>query len=448
VGGSYNYAGNAAIVGAGSCNIACGQVAGILSGACNTASGYYGGILGGCCNTISAYYASSFIVGSNLTAAAACTTYVNNLVVENGKGLTLGGCCLTAWPGSGGGVFVSDAGTCTTIRNGVTNCASGNFSAALSGCKNTASGYYAFVGSGYCNLANAANPTHPTSSVLSGHDNIADGAGGAVVVGGFANTACGHSTFVGGGNNNNVGGGSTFGPPGGSIMSGQQNTACGCFSTISSGYGNIASADFSVIVGGSQNFTPGVASFVGGGCSNWGCGNCSGILGGRQNDTSTYADAFIVGSCLTATAACTTFMNNACVAGNVAIPSGSRFTVNSIPLAYIPQALSLPGQVADITTTAFSGTNVAGLYRINYYLVATTADVTAGTVVLTLTYTDASGAQTITSSPVTLATAGGFAQQVLFVQVSGTGAISYAVAVTGIYATAAFDLYAVAEKLN
>ncbi len=104
------------------------------------------------------------------------------------------------------------------------------------------------------------------------------------------------------------------------------------------------------------------------------------------------------------------------------------------------------GQSSDITTTAFAGTSVSGLYRISYYLLDSAADLTAGAVTLNVTYTDDSGAQTISSTPVVLTTLGSKTQGDMIVE-TASGSVSYSVTHTGIFGTATYNVYLTAEKL-
>lgn len=64
-------------VGGGQFNCAVGVYSFIGSGVSNSVNGACGGILGGTTNCVQ--HSKSFIVGSNLTTQAACTTFVNNL---------------------------------------------------------------------------------------------------------------------------------------------------------------------------------------------------------------------------------------------------------------------------------------------------------------------------------------------------------------------------------
>jgi hypothetical protein len=54
----------------------------VTGGKSNTASGAYSSVLGGKSNT-TAGFADVMVVGSNLTANRACTTFVNNLSIMN-----------------------------------------------------------------------------------------------------------------------------------------------------------------------------------------------------------------------------------------------------------------------------------------------------------------------------------------------------------------------------
>lgn len=112
----------------------------------------------------------------------------------------------------------------------------------------------------------------------------------------------------------------------------------------------------------------------------------------------------------------------------------------------ISDTVALTGQTADITTTNFAGVTAPGTYRVNYSLLATSADLTAGAVQLTIAFTDAAGATTITSSNLVL-TALGRSAGVGYIQLA-SGNISYAVAHTGIFGTATYALYMTLERLS
>jgi hypothetical protein len=87
-------------------------------------------------------------------------------------------------------------------------------------------------------------------------------------------------------------------------------------STIGGGAINclVTSTYYSTIAGGVYNCSTAGNTFIGGGRSNVVSSTAGGILGGCSNTVS-HTCSFIVGSNLTSTAACYTFMNNACVFG-------------------------------------------------------------------------------------------------------------------------------------
>lgn len=107
--------------------------------------------------------------------------------------------------------------------------------------------------------------------------------------------------------------------------------------------------------------------------------------------------------------------------------------------------VALTGQTADIGATNFTNAQTAGLYRINYILQDTTADVTAGTLTLTISWTDDAGATTATASQVL--TAAGRTSGVIYVQLA-SGNLTYATTHTGIFGSAVYGLYMTAERVN
>lgn len=102
--------------------------------------------------------------------------------------------------------------------------------------------------------------------------------------------------------------------------------------------------------------------------------------------------------------------------------------------------VDLTAQTANIATTNLSSTPPAGLYLVEVYLACTTADVTAGTLAVTIGWTDVVGATS--STPITgfALTATGRTSGRQIVQLS-SGDITYAVAVTGAYGTSQYAVY-------
>lgn len=125
-------------------------------------------------------------------------------------------------------------------------------------------------------------------------------------------------------------------------------------------------------------------------------------------------------------------------AGGVAI-TGSGVMV----VAFV----TLLEQAADISPTAFVNTSDPGFYRVNYYLVTTAADAAAGTVTLTVGWTDYVQAQTVDSITLDLTALGDRIPGAPVSVVVAADAITYAVTHTGSYGTARFDLIAVVERL-
>ncbi|MFA5388856.1 MAG: hypothetical protein WC312_03780 [Candidatus Omnitrophota bacterium] len=118
-----------------------------------------------------------------------------------------------------------------------------------------------------------------------------------------------------------------------------------------------------------------------------------------------------------------------------------------VGIAYIVSNVSLAAQSAAISSTNFTNANVAGQYRISYYLVTTTADATAGTIALNIAYTDASQAQNIASPTINLATLGSKQQEVLYVQLA-SGNLAYSTTLTGAVNNARYNLYISVERLG
>lgn len=128
--------------------------------------------------------------------------------------------------------------------------------------------------------------------------------------------------------------------------------------------------------------------------------------------------------------------------------SGGDGTLGVDTSTYIPRTatVSLTGQTTDIGSTNLTTTG-SGLYRLAYYLVDSTADLTAGTIRLNVTYTDVAAAQTQQSSTVALTILGTFTQGEFIIQLA-SGNIAYSTTHTGIFGTATYDLYLTLEKIN
>jgi hypothetical protein len=341
-------------VGGGTNNIASGNQAAILGGACNTASANYSGAFGcGVTNTIACSFKANRLVASDLACAgcAVCTDAngilglytppsVTSPIIVLGAGANSsvrcgvtnsasacysfagggqcntasgvrsfvgGGLCNTASGAStfiGSGLCNNAIGFSSTISGGRGNIACGFLSTVSGGYFNTASGTYSFIGAGYCNVASGNRATVSGG----GNSNTASGSR-ATVGGGQANTASANYSFIGGGQYNTASVGTSV------IGGGFNNTASNFYASILGGTTNTASANYSTVSGGRGNTASGSTSTVSGGRSNIACGDGSFVGGGRCNTASgAYSGAF--GCNLTASAACTFYVNNMCSCGN------------------------------------------------------------------------------------------------------------------------------------
>lgn len=99
----------------------------------------------------------------------------------------------------------------------------------------------------------------------------------------------------------------------------------------------------------------------------------------------------------------------------------------------------LTGQTANIGTTNLTNGALTGGYFLGVYLQCTTADVTAGTITVTIGWTDINGAQTDTSVTHALTSTTNPARAILPIQVS-SGEITYAVSNSGAYNSAVYAI--------
>lgn len=112
----------------------------------------------------------------------------------------------------------------------------------------------------------------------------------------------------------------------------------------------------------------------------------------------------------------------------------------------IHDQVALTAQTADITATNFSNCGTAGQYEVEYYMEDTAADVTAGTLQLTIAFTDDAGSTTVTSAALPLTAVGRTSGRIYIRLASGN--ITYSTAVTGIYGTSQYALYMTAKRVN
>ena len=191
--------GGSSTISGGYCNTISSNFSNIGGGYRNIASSSHSAVLGGNTNNTSTFDCA-MIVGSNITANRACTTFVNDLTIVSAAACSGCGVCVSTNgllipytpSGGGGGIMVLGAGALSTERCGVSNNASGANAAALGGSTNVASGACSVVVGGEKNTAQAINGfvgggncnsvCNSTSGCL---------AFGAVVVGGLGNNSTG-----------------------------------------------------------------------------------------------------------------------------------------------------------------------------------------------------------------------------------------------------------------
>ena len=363
-------AGQYSFIGGGFQNRASGCISSLVGGIRNTASGYLSTISGGYTNVASGI-SSSILGGSNndvsglassisggvsnrsqgifgFIGGGVCNNLCHNTsgclalgaVVVGGVGNnTTGGtwdlatCSFTVAPTIcnagrysfiGAGLQNRATAESSSVINGLCNYSCGNYSTISNGVCNSITNQYSFVGSGTCHVL-----SNTFSAIISGANNTISTYNSGIVSGRLG-TISGNYSFIGSGSCNVVSGLLS------AIGTGEKNLVQASFSFIGSGFCNnicnsvgAVCALGSVVVGGVGNNTTGGTfvpatctwsvnpticnagqySTIVGGLQNIASANFSGILGGKSNNTSTFCDSFIIGSCLTSLQACTTFVN-------------------------------------------------------------------------------------------------------------------------------------------
>jgi hypothetical protein len=276
VGGATNCAsGTAAFIGTGNRNSADSGYGAVVNGNCNSASGGYSTIVGGFCNRASA---GSFIGAGFNNTANTCS------VVVGGSANNANGYSVIA-----GGYGNCVLGCCSIVVGGFCNCADSNASAVVGGQRNYAFNAYSFVGGG---LTNAA-------------------AGYSFVGGGCFNRALQTQAVIGGGLGNYANGYASI------IGGGWLNYTGGSYSTVAGGLSGCATGYAAFVGGGSCNTASGCYATIAGGFCNTVSSPRSFVAGGSANDTKGFADTFILGTGLSATAANYTYVNNLSTSGFV-----------------------------------------------------------------------------------------------------------------------------------
>ena len=290
------------VVAGGLNNTAVSCASSILGGADNCVQSTYSTVVSGRCNEIKQTSEYSFIgAGLSNTGSASCGFIgggENNSMTHGGNNAIVGGCnnCVS---GSTHSSILGGFNNCVGLSETftlpcVTDPQPAAFSAIGAGKNNCMLYYYSFIGAG--------------------SDNVIDNIYGFIGAGrnncikfdtqGLANPS---DSFIGSGRYNCVFGEQSV------IVGGQQNKAYG---------GNNG------IVGGLCNTTFGLYSFIGAGHNNTISGssdNYSGIVGGKENHIS-HSNSFIVGSNISSSIDCTTFMNNGVITGSLTVGCTNRIS--------------------------------------------------------------------------------------------------------------------------
>lgn len=126
------------------------------------------------------------------------------------------------------------------------------------------------------------------------------------------------------------------------------------------------------------------------------------------------------------------------LSGNVPIVGDDAPAVASGNLGKV----DLTGQTANIATTNLSSTPPTGVYAVEVYLQCTTADLTAGSLTVTIGWTDDVGATTDATAIMGfgLGTTGRTRAVYAPLRVA-SGDLTYAVAITGSYGTAQYAIH-------
>jgi hypothetical protein len=341
-------------------------------------------ILGGSNNTLSGD--SSFIIGSNITAAVTGFVLTTNLsstgtifasagnsnlwsntstTLNTSSGrwessyttlcATSGvwtsyqnasGTFLTSIPGSS--TYTFNTGTSSLAPVSGNNTAAGTWSNIAGGCGNSVSGDCSSILGGRNNKINSS----VTFATIGGGDANLISNNYSTIAGGLVNSAT-YLSFVGGGDGNCASGNNS------TIGGGHNNCTSGNCSLIGGGSINSNSGNYSSIIGGSYNCTNGVSTIIGGGYCNRLTANCSVIGGGACNyvdgqysfatgfcnNTKGYNNVSLLGTGLSAIQQNTTYVNNISSQCNALI--GGSVGVGGTP----SYALDVQGNSSSTATT-------------------------------------------------------------------------------------------------
>lgn len=178
-------------------------------------------------------------------------------------------------------------------------------------------------------LNNNNTVSNEKATISGGTGNSASGLA-STVGGGVGNSATGNYSTVSGGRGN-----ATLTSSNATVCGGKENYASGGSSVVAGGFQNGAGGDYSIVGSGQRNNCSGNYGVISGGRDNAiGEASFSSISGGKNNNTSTFSNAHIVGSNITADRSDTTFVENLSIksipTSSVGLPSGSIWSNNGV----------------------------------------------------------------------------------------------------------------------
>ena len=283
--------------------------------------------------------------------------------------------------------------TNVTILNGYSNLISSSVdSSILSAAQSTIQGVrYSIIGGGNSNCiitdcAIGGSCSSGGHAIVAGQNNRISGSSGAsnhtwwnTIGGGHQNilyqTGC---SIIGAGHANQIlGNNACFGN---SNKQYRENSIVGgrCNDIIDERNSHIIGGACNKIIGDStQNtVTQGSGNIIGAGHCNVITGSCcSAILGGKNNCLK-HDNSFIIGSCITSSAACTTFVNNLCVLGNLSEAIQATGSVD------ISGSLSITG-FANVSSSLAAASSIPTLQEVTDAGASTTTAVTLANLTVT-----------------------------------------------------------------
>lgn len=146
--------------------------------------------------------------------------------------------------------------------------------------------------------------------------------------------------------------------------------------------------------------------------------------------------------------------------GNLEFTLGGKLSKYSIlptegwGMPSILDDVALTAQNASIASSNFANAGNVGTYRVGFYLLCTTADLTAGSISLSVTFNDGVGARTLTSIGVALTSTANKTTKFTNTDIDGSliklgsGSIAYSTTLVGIAGTAQYALYITLERLS